>query len=43
MGEWKRKKHQTEYRRQWYKLHIGVDASILQIRAVQLSTDIVSD
>lgn len=22
-GEWKRKKHQPEYRRQWRKLHIG--------------------
>jgi hypothetical protein len=25
-GEWKRKKHQPEYRRQWRKLHIGIDA-----------------
>jgi len=24
-GEWKRKKHQPEYRRQWRKLHIGID------------------
>jgi hypothetical protein len=35
-GEWKRKKHQPEYRRQWRKLHIGIDAETLQIRAIQL-------
>ena len=38
-GEWKRKKHQPEYRRQWRKLHIGIDAKTLQIRAVQLTTN----
>ena len=42
-GEWKRKKHQPEYRRQWRKLHIGIDAKSLQIRAVQLTTNNVSD
>ena len=42
-GEWKRKKHQSEYRRQWLKLHIGIDAETLQIRAVQLTTNNVSD
>ena len=42
-GEWKRKKHQSEYRRQWRKLHIGMDAKTLQIRAVQLTTNNVSD
>ncbi|MFW1642645.1 IS5 family transposase [Acinetobacter guillouiae] len=41
--EWKRKKHQPEYRRQWRKLHIGIDAETLQIRAVQLTTNNVSD
>jgi len=43
LGEWKRKKHQPEYRRQWRKLHIGIDAETLQIRAVQLTTNNVSD
>lgn len=33
-GEWQRKRHQSEYRRQWRKLHIGIDAETLQIRAV---------
>ena len=42
-GEWKRKKHQPEYRRQWRKLHIGIDAETLQIRAVHLTTNNVSD
>ena len=42
-GEWKRKKHQPEYRRQWPKLHIGIDAETLQIRAIQLTTNNVSD
>ena len=32
-----------EYRRQWRKLHIGIDAKTLQIRAVQLTTNNVSD
>lgn len=42
-GEWKRKKHQPDYRRQWRKLHIGIDAETLQIHAVQLTTNNVSD
>ena len=42
-GEWKRKKHQPVYRRQWRKLHIGIDAATLQIRTVQLTTNNVSD
>ncbi|WP_061519806.1 IS5 family transposase, partial [Acinetobacter venetianus] len=42
-GEWKRKKHHPEYRRQWRKLHIGIDAETLQIRAVQLTTNNISD
>jgi hypothetical protein len=35
-------KHQPEYRRQWRKLHMGIDAKTLQIRAVQLTTNNVS-
>ena len=42
-GEWKRKKHQPEYRRQWRKLHLGIDAKTLQIRSIQLTTNNVSD
>lgn len=36
-------KHGPEYRRQWRKLHIGIDAETLQIRAVQLTANNVSD
>lgn len=42
-GEWKCKKHGPEYRRQWRKLHVAIDAETLQIRAVQLTTNNVSD
>ena len=42
-GEWKRKKHGAEYRRQWRKLHIGIDTETIQIRAVQLTANNVSD
>lgn len=42
-GEWNRKKHQSEYRRKWRKLHIGIDTKILQIRAVQLTKNNMSD
>lgn len=42
-GEWKCKKYQPEFLRQWRKQHIGIDAKTLQIRAVQLTTNNVSD
>lgn len=42
-GEWKRKNPQPEYHRQWRKLHIGIDAETIQIQAVQLTTNNVSD
>ena len=42
-GEWKSKKHGPEYHRQWRKLHIGIDAKTLQIRAAQLTTNNLSD
>lgn len=42
-GEWKCKKHGSEYRRQWRKLHLTIDAETLQIRAIQLTTNNVSD
>lgn len=42
-GEWKCKKHGTEYRRQWRKLHIGIDAQTLQIRAICVTSNEVSD
>ena len=32
-----------EYRHQWRKFHIGIDAKTFQIRAVQLTTNNISD
>ena len=29
-GEWKRKKHGAEFRRQWRKVHLGINASTLE-------------
>ena len=41
-GEWKCKKHGPERRRQWRKLHIGIDAQTLQIRAICVTSNNVS-
>lgn len=30
-GEWKCRKYQPEYRRQWRKPHMGIDAKTLQV------------
>ena len=42
-GEWKTKKHGAERRRQWRKVHLGIDAETLQIRAIVVSTNEVGD
>jgi len=42
-GEWKRKKHGAEYRRQWRKLHLGIDAETMEIRAVEVTPNSVGD
>ena len=42
-SEWKRKKYKPEYRRQWCKIHIGIDAETLQIRAVEVTANHVGD
>ena len=42
-GEWKCKKHGPERRRQWCKLHIGIDAQTLQVRAICVTSNNVSD
>jgi hypothetical protein len=36
-GAWKTKKHGAEYRRQWRKVHLGIDASTLEIRAMEVT------
>ena len=42
-GEWKCKKHGAERRRQWRKLHIGIDAQTLQIRTICVTSNEVTD
>lgn len=42
-GEWKRKKHGAEYRRQWRKVHLCIDASTLEIRAIEVTDNGVGD
>ena len=42
-GEWKTKKHGAERRRQWRKVHHGVDAENMQIRAMVVTTNEVGD
>ncbi len=42
-GEWKVKKHGADYRRQWRKLHLGVDAQTLEIRAMEVTDNRTGD
>ena len=42
-GEWKTKKHGADYRRQWRKGHLGIDASTLEIRAMEVTDNSVGD
>ena len=42
-GEWRRKKHGAEYRRQWRKVHLGIDAQTLEIRAIEVTDNSVGD
>ena len=36
-GECKPKKHGAAYRRQWRKVHLGIDAATLEIRAMEVT------
>jgi IS5 family transposase len=42
-GEWKTRKHGAEYRRQWRKVHLGIDAETLEIRAIEVTDNRVGD
>ena len=42
-GEWKTKKHGAEYRRQWRKVHLGIDAETLEIRAIEVTDNRTGD
>jgi IS5 family transposase len=42
-GEWKTRKHGASYRRQWRKVHLGIDARTLDIRAIEVTTNAIGD
>ena len=42
-GEWKRRQHGADYRRQWLKVHLGIDAQTLEIRAIEVTDNSVGD
>lgn len=42
-GEWKTKKHGADYRRQWRKVHLGMHASTLEIRAIEVTDNSTGD
>jgi hypothetical protein len=42
-GEWKPKKHGADYRRQWRKVHLGTDATTLEIRAIEVTDNGTGD
>jgi hypothetical protein len=42
-GEWKRKKHGAECRRDWRKVHLGIDAQTLEIRAIEVTSNAIGD
>ena len=42
-GEWKTRKHGASYRRQWRKVHLGIDAGTLDIWAIEVTTNAIGD
>lgn len=42
-GEWIRRKHGASRKRIWRKIHIGIDAETLDIRAIEVTTSSVGD
>jgi len=42
-GEWTTKKHGADYRRQWRKVHLGIDAQTLEIRAIEITDNAIGD
>ena len=42
-GEWKTKKNGAEYRRHWRKVHLGIDASTLEILAIEVTDSGIGD
>jgi len=42
-GEWKNKRHGAGYRRQWRKVHPGIDVTTLGIRAIEVTDNATGD
>lgn len=42
-GEWKTRKHGADYRRQWRKVHLGINARSLEIRAIEVTDNACGD
>jgi hypothetical protein len=42
-GKWKTKKHGADYRRQWRKVHLGINATTLEIRAIEVTDNATGD
>ena len=42
-GEWKTKKHGADYRRQWRKVHLGINPATLEIRAIEVTYNTTGD
>ena len=42
-GEWRIRKHGADYRRQWHKVHVGVDAQTLEIRAIEVTYNAIGN
>ena len=41
--EWKRRDQGADYRHQWRKVHLGVDAQTLEIRAIEVTDNAIGD
>jgi hypothetical protein len=42
-GEWNARKHSGSKRRLWRKIHIGIDAETLEIRAIEVTSSSIGD
>jgi hypothetical protein len=42
-GEWKTNKHGADYRRQWRKIHLSINAAMLEIRAIEVTDNATGD
>lgn len=42
-GGWKTKKHGADYLRQWRKVHLGIDTTAPEIRAIEITDNPTGD